>query len=255
MNWVYEHSRASGNDFVVLLTIADHCDENDECFPGRERLATRSRVSKATAIRSTKRLESLGELEIVKGGGGRVSNRYRLVRKDYEGLQFATSTDHGQGLQSDTPGVASCDTPGVAPVTPQGLQAVTPEPSLDHHPPVIEPAIEFETFWRAYPKKRGKQRAMGLWGRLGADGRAAAVEGIAAYVASVDDPTFLKHGDTYLSHRPWLDTPDVVCDVGSGPVAVVVKPPCSICCGSTWVDKINGDGVVRCECVADTVDA
>ncbi len=83
---VWEHSRATGHAFVVLLKIADNCDDaGTNAWPSIARLARYCRCSRSTVKRAIRELVELGELEIVQSGGGREpgsrygSNLYRVV--------------------------------------------------------------------------------------------------------------------------------------------------------------------------------
>lgn len=79
MTWVWDHSRATGSDRLVLLAIADCAnDVGNEAWPSLKSIASKARVSEATVKRSIVALSDLGEL-IVDSGGGRATNRYRVV--------------------------------------------------------------------------------------------------------------------------------------------------------------------------------
>lgn len=82
MTWVFMHSPATGNDRLVLLTIADEADDQGlNARPSVRRIARKSRASVATAIRCTATLEAGGELLVLRPeirGRGRY-NRYAVV--------------------------------------------------------------------------------------------------------------------------------------------------------------------------------
>ena len=68
---VWEHSRATGNALLVLLKIADNCDDDGRnAWPSLPNLARYCRCSVSTVQRSIRELESLGELVVVHRGGG-----------------------------------------------------------------------------------------------------------------------------------------------------------------------------------------
>lgn len=70
MSWVFEHSNSTGNDRLVLLAIADRCDDDGgNCWKSTEKLAEKARVSKRTAQRCIDHLVELGELEVVERPG------------------------------------------------------------------------------------------------------------------------------------------------------------------------------------------
>lgn len=61
--WVWDHSKSSGNDRLVLLKIADEADhDGTNTFPSMKTLARTTRVNERTIMRSVKRLEEMGEL-------------------------------------------------------------------------------------------------------------------------------------------------------------------------------------------------
>ena len=70
MSWVFEHSRATGNDRLVLLAIADRCDDDGgNCWKSTTALAAKAMVSKRTAQRCIDSLVALGELSVVERPG------------------------------------------------------------------------------------------------------------------------------------------------------------------------------------------
>lgn len=70
MSWVFENSEATGNDRLVLLAIADRCDDDGgNCWKSTETLAKKARVSKRTAQRCIDHLVELGELHVVERVG------------------------------------------------------------------------------------------------------------------------------------------------------------------------------------------
>jgi hypothetical protein len=87
MNWVWEHSRTSGTEFVVLLAIADAADDDGtNGWPTIGRLARKCRLSEATVRRSIRALVELGELAVQQNAGGRWDtlpnrrpNRYQVL--------------------------------------------------------------------------------------------------------------------------------------------------------------------------------
>lgn len=84
MAWVWNQSDARGLDRLVLLSIADHADEfGGSAWPSLGRIAERCGISRSSAIRCVSRLEELGELEVIDGGGaqgqGGTTNAYRIT--------------------------------------------------------------------------------------------------------------------------------------------------------------------------------
>lgn len=79
MNWVWENSLAVGNDLLVLLAIADRCnDEGDDAWPALSTLMAKTRLSESTVRRSIVALTKLQELEVKLQAGPNGTNRYRI---------------------------------------------------------------------------------------------------------------------------------------------------------------------------------
>ena len=67
---VLNHSEATGNARNVLMALANRADEHGICWPGVADLAKRSKCGPRTVQRQLRKLEELGELEVLLGGGG-----------------------------------------------------------------------------------------------------------------------------------------------------------------------------------------
>lgn len=67
------------------------------------------------------------------------------------------------------------------------------------------PDPDFEVFWEAYGKKRGRGEVEKYWARLPPKDRQAALSGVAGYVAANPDPVYRKDPIRYLRHRCWED--------------------------------------------------
>lgn len=72
-------------------------------------------------------------------------------------------------------------------------------------PQAKTPDPDFEAFWEAYGKKRGRRDVEAYWARLPARDKAAALSGVAGYVAANPDPVYRKDPIRYLRHRCWED--------------------------------------------------
>jgi hypothetical protein len=112
---VLRNSRATLGSRLVLLVLADYADEDGgSCWPSIKTIANESLLSERQVQYCLRNLEQLGEIEVSKGGGRR-SNRYRVLM--------------GRGAKSaPVRGEVDC-TPGVQPIA--------PDPPID--PPVKKP--------------------------------------------------------------------------------------------------------------------
>ena len=83
-NWVWKHSEAAGSDRLVLLALADFCNEKAECYASYGTLVKKTRLGQKTVYRCLKSLQSAGEVEQIKqgefGDGGQVANEWKLPK-------------------------------------------------------------------------------------------------------------------------------------------------------------------------------
>ena len=104
---VWRYSKSTGSARLVLLSIADHCSNEDGTgsYPSYSRLTLRTGLSRQTVADAIKTLKKLGELEVAKSRkrDERKSNTYRVtitepVNDDPEFAQSETLTSQGIGL-------------------------------------------------------------------------------------------------------------------------------------------------------------
>jgi hypothetical protein len=78
---VWDYSRASHADMLVLLALADWADDvSCDCYPAIPTLACKARLTERQTRRSLNTLEHLGEIRIERSNGGRNrSSRYWLT--------------------------------------------------------------------------------------------------------------------------------------------------------------------------------
>lgn len=110
---VWEGSQAKGSTLLVLLAIAEHYNpEKGFAWPSVERIANYARVSIRTVQDHLRKLEELGELAVVVGGGRNNPSRYYLNFKKLEASR-----------RSLAPGKNPADFAPFAPETPQNRGA------------------------------------------------------------------------------------------------------------------------------------
>ena len=76
---VWEISRQSGSDLLMLLAIADFADDNGNAYPAVTTLAEKCRMTQRNANLILANLKKSGELIVKQNEGPRGTNRY-LVR-------------------------------------------------------------------------------------------------------------------------------------------------------------------------------
>lgn len=102
MTWVWDHSRSTGMERLVLLAIADSADhDGTNSWPSVSTLAAKTMVSDRTVRRSIRALEALGELLVEVQAGGLASTPEYLRPNLYTVLVNGGSDCHP--LSSVTP--------------------------------------------------------------------------------------------------------------------------------------------------------
>ena len=62
--WVIRNGPTQKSDFLVLLALADHANDEGECWPSIDRIAEVSRCHRSAVFKSLKRLELSGYINI-----------------------------------------------------------------------------------------------------------------------------------------------------------------------------------------------
>jgi hypothetical protein len=154
---VWEWSKSQGNTRLVMLALADFCDDYGDCYPGIARLAKKCQLSERTIQRCVLELCKLGELVVNKNEGVRTryghTNRYELSLSRGDNGECEGVTEH----------VSRGDKTRI-----QGVTALSPNPSVEPS----EEESEFLLAWNALPKgiqkvhKMTDSRKKKLKGRL-----------------------------------------------------------------------------------------
>lgn len=117
--WVWEHSKASGTDLLVLLAIADAANRDGRrSYQSAATVAAMTRLSKRTVQRSVARLVELGDIIQEAEKGIRGTSSYALPL-------HTRPTSPGDVRQND---VRHPGSPPTSPVTPRYDTAMSPEP-------------------------------------------------------------------------------------------------------------------------------
>lgn len=122
-NWVWKHSEAAGSDRLVLLALADFCNEKAQCYASYGTLVKKTRLSHATIYRSLKSLRDMGEIvqltQGALGNGGEDASEWHLPKCQNEvafnlnatSLQFELSTIHNNTDNNSSSPTARPQTP------------------------------------------------------------------------------------------------------------------------------------------------
>lgn len=151
MTRVWADAPVKGNDLLVMLALADWCNDQGYCWPAYDTLAEKARVSKSTAIRSIKTLEEKGVLRVERNSGRSQQNTYILLLENMAALKGVTLTPPPEKVSNPTEKVSKPPLKGVTGDT----QTVR-----NRQEPCVGDAAThevedlFEEFWEAHPKPR-----------------------------------------------------------------------------------------------------
>ena len=143
MNWVWKHSSHGDTGLLLMLAIADHCNEDGGgAYPSIKALAEKARVSTRTVKRQLQLLEESGELIIERNAGPKGVNLYQVTfqrggdnlsppdeetigadtEHDASAQEGDTDDTNDPGCHGDTGGKGGCHpwSGGVTPVVKRG---------------------------------------------------------------------------------------------------------------------------------------
>jgi DnaD/phage-associated family protein len=138
-SWVWEYAQYEGTKLLVLLAIADFCDDGGVCYPGVDRIAQKARTGKRNCQSILSQLQADGCLQVEIGAGIRTdhgrTNRYQLLGYQRAiGMHSSSSHPMNHIASGDLQ-----DTPGVISTTPQGMNPGSPKPSVQ---PPVDPSVK-----------------------------------------------------------------------------------------------------------------
>ena len=163
---------------VLYGHIAVLASKSGECFATREHLAAKMGAAKRTVSRQVAELIERGH----------IIAQDDLTKKATRVLVLATGFDFL----------------GKAPIAVDGNHINTRDTiKRDKSKDDLD---GFDTFWDAYPHKKGKRQAMAAWKKMGKAERGLAISFLPTYVAAVRKQGIeFKYGSTYLRSAPWDD--------------------------------------------------
>jgi len=131
---LWECSNLKGTSLLLMLAVADYCDDARTCWPATKTLANKARLSQRQTQRLLHQLEEAGHLIIHKGEGRHGTNLYeipaRILLEKLKALPPGRAWgDTSDGVTSATQGGDTSDAEGVTPVT--------PKPSVNRHEPSL----------------------------------------------------------------------------------------------------------------------
>ena len=95
MNWAFMQKLAPTKK-MILVALADHCDDEGKCWPGIKNIAKKASVSKRTLQRALTELESEGFLRIEerrRENNSQQSNMYYLKKVLFSFIRITLFTE------------------------------------------------------------------------------------------------------------------------------------------------------------------
>ena len=236
---------APGAKIVAARLLYHHSSQTGRCSPSYQTLADGCGLKRRGVIGAIQDLERHRWIAVdrVKGGDpaaarGFVTNSFRLNFDRLGDTPPVHETTLPPSADPCTPPSAVSDTPPVHettpppsadPCTPPSAVSDTPPVHETTPPPVHETALnsgkdtgkgnreesppttsDFDEWWRAYPRKVGKDAAQPVFIRITKARKATVaelIEGARRYAAerAEQDPQFTKHPKTWLNGGHWAD--------------------------------------------------
>lgn len=160
MSWVWDNGPTAAVDRLVLLALADFCDDQGKCWPSMDRIGEKACMTGRGARNVIRRLEEEGWISVAVGGGRGGCSTYQIImqkeehrsRNEIPGTEYPEPENPERGdIKPGTP-------------RPKTRNAGSAEPSLNHQEPSLSaqaaPArvLRFEEFWNAYPHRNGTKK-------------------------------------------------------------------------------------------------
>ncbi len=172
---------------LVLVILANYADEKGTCYPSYKHLARMIGLETTRTIQNAiKEFEDMGLLQIEHrklDNGGYTSNRYHLSL-------------------NVTPSVSDNTTPKVVDDT--SLVSPTTTNTKDNTKEYI---LEFELFWKHYPRKVGKHQASVCFSKYDEKHYSKIIYATKVFAQEnlLTEEKFIPHASTFLNQQRYLD--------------------------------------------------
>lgn len=141
ITYVFKSNDSKGADRLMLLAIADYCDQHGSCYPSYQTLAEKCNVTRRAAIDTCQRLEKTGHIYIATKQGFKTengsTNRFFMTKwresQDLDNTQFrgevedTSEVDFTPGGEADNTPTSEVDFTQTQEVTQEVTQELSPE--------------------------------------------------------------------------------------------------------------------------------
>lgn len=150
MSCVWDNGPKDPTERLVMLALADFCDDGGNCFPSMIGIAEKACVTERGARGIVRRLEAEGWLSVNIGGGRGGKNRYHLNlnKLGTKNPEPETGNDENPERGDTKPGTSLHKTRN------QG----SAEPSRTINKPSLGRFHRFDEFWNSYPHRGGVKK-------------------------------------------------------------------------------------------------
>lgn len=150
MTWVWEHGPTDPTERLIMLALADFCDDQGRCYPSMIGIAEKACVTERGARGIVRRLEGEGWIMIETGGGRGGKNVYHILtdKPGTRNPEPETRNDKNPEREGSKPGTKQHKT----------RNQRSAEPSGTIKEPSVVCSDRFNEFWNAYPHRNGVKR-------------------------------------------------------------------------------------------------
>ena len=209
ITWAWGQKCTNAAEKLTLVALADHCGEDGTAFPGAGRLADKTGSSERTVRRHLDQLETDGKLTRQRRrrrDGTMGTYTYTLVEEPPDNLTAGQSDRRSPSASPADIAVSAGPPDTDVRAEPSALFEPSEEPSDDNV--VAIDVLSFDAFWSAYPNKKGKGEARGVFDKLSKRDRADAIIGARRHAQCMDDHPgrfIMPQGPVWLTKRRWED--------------------------------------------------
>jgi hypothetical protein len=237
MAWAASVRTGSSTKKIILLLLADRANDKGECYPSIKTISEDAELSDRCVTKNIGELESSGFVRVENRVN--TSNLYRL------NIGFGGERGSG-GVVNDVPTNLSSEPINEPTPTPSGCSTDKSVGEGDGTPPVAPPPPEgFDEFWRVYPRKDNKAKAVKAWRKLMKEPNHPAVADITAHIEkriklgawSAKKKNFIPNPEAFINGRRWED--EIITQYSDNP-----KDAPRIVCTEKLSDGTVGRGIV-----------